>query len=73
MQPDINKSYLEIEPHKIIKEKIVILRSLRYQNQFISYKFLENYNNILFVGKKDEYNELKKKFKTLNIIIVKTF
>ena len=60
-KPDINKSYLEIEPHKIIKEKIVILRSLRYQNQFISYKFLENYNNILFVGKKDEYNELKKR------------
>lgn len=73
VQPDINKSYLEIEPHKIIKEKIVILRSLRYQNQFISYKFLENFNNILFVGKKDEYNELKKEIQNLEYYNCKDF
>ena len=63
MQPDISQTYLDVEPHKKITNKIVILRSLRYKNQFINYNFIENYKDTLFVGTKDEYDELKKKLK----------
>ena len=65
VQPDLNQIYLDVEPHKDFVNKIVILRSPRYQNQFINYKFLRNYNDLLFVGKKDEYNELKKEIENL--------
>ena len=59
VQPDISQTYLDVEPHKKITNKIVILRSLRYKNQFINYNFIENYKDTLFVGTKDEYDELK--------------
>ena len=59
----MNQIYLDVEPHKDFVQHI--LRSPRYQNQFINYKFLRNYNDLLFVGKKDEYNELKKEIENL--------
>tara|TARA_B100000575_G_C23076614_1_gene620151 strand:- start:462 stop:1382 length:921 start_codon:yes stop_codon:yes gene_type:complete len=65
VQPDITETYLDVEPHKNITNKIVILRSLRYKNQFISYNFIEKYNDTLFVGTRDEYVELKKEIKNL--------
>ncbi len=66
VQPDISQTYLDVEPHKKITNKIVILRSLRYKNQFINYNFIENYKDTLFVGTKDEYDELKKEIKNLD-------
>tara|TARA_B110000027_G_scaffold134150_1_gene165212 strand:+ start:1391 stop:2323 length:933 start_codon:yes stop_codon:yes gene_type:complete len=50
---------IEVDPHETIKNRIVIMRSLRRQNRMISYKFLNNYESPLFVGLKDEYEELK--------------
>ena len=47
IQPDIDIPYISVDPHNEIKKKIVILRSQRYKNHFISYKFLENYDDIL--------------------------
>ncbi len=73
VQPDINQPYLEVAPHKELQNKITVLRSLRYQNQFISYKFLENYSNILFIGTRDEYIALKKDVKNLEFYDCKNF
>lgn len=73
VQPDISQAYLNVEPHRSIVNKIVILRSLRYQNQFINYKFIENYKDTLFVGTKDEYNELKKEIKNMEFYDCKDF
>ncbi len=73
VQPDISKAYIDVEPHKTIKNKIVVLRSLRYQNQFINYEFIQNYEDILFVGTKDEYSELKKEIKNLEFHDCKDF
>ncbi len=73
VQPDTNQVYLDVEPHKEIINKVVILRSPRYQNQFINYKFLENYDDTLYVGREDEYNMLKKDIKNLKFHNCKDF
>ncbi len=73
VQPDILESYINVKPHDIIKNKIVILRTLRYQNHFINYKFLENYKDLLFVGTKNEYEDLQKDVKNLEFHDCKDF
>ncbi len=65
MQPNIDEPYLSVQQHDKIVNKIIILRSLRYRNQFINYNFLENYDNIFYVGTQDEYKDLKKEVKNL--------
>jgi len=73
VQPDIYQPYLDVKPHNSIVKKIVVLRSLRYRNQFINYNFLENYKDILFVGTRDEYENLKKEVKNLEFYNCKDF
>ena len=41
------------------------MRSLRRQNKFIDYSFLSNYEKIVFLGLKDEFDDLKIKIKNL--------
>lgn len=58
--PDLSEPYIETPEHQSIKNKIIILRSLRYKNHLIDYKFLNNYDqDFLFIGLKNEYDELK--------------
>ena len=63
---DLTNPYIEVEEHKNIKNKIVIMRSLRRQNNLISYDFLNNFENPLFLGLKNEYDNLKKVIKNLD-------
>ena len=73
IQVDLTDPYLEVEPHEKIKNKIVIHRTFRHRNQFINDKFLENEKNLLFVGTKDEYEDLKKDAKNLEIYDCKDY
>ncbi len=73
IQVDLTDPYLEVEPHEKIKNKIIIHRTFRHRNQFINYKFLENEKNLLFVGTKDEYEDLKKDAKNLEIYDCKDY
>ena len=73
IQPDIEEPYLSVQQHEKITNKIVIQRSFRYRNQFINYKFLENYDNIFFIGTKDEHEDLKKEIKNLQFYDCKDF
>ena len=57
---DLSEKYLEVKESEKFKNYIVILRSLRRQNKFINYSFLNNYKNIVFVGLKNEFDDLKK-------------
>tara|TARA_Y100001970_G_scaffold293816_1_gene443456 strand:+ start:8637 stop:9515 length:879 start_codon:yes stop_codon:yes gene_type:complete len=57
--PDLSNSYLDVENNNNFKKKIVIMRSLRRQNKNIDYSFLNNYDDLLFVGLKEEYDILK--------------
>ena len=36
---NMEDSFLSVEPHQAIKNKIVIVRSPRYRNEYINYKF----------------------------------
>ena len=65
IQPNLIEPYLDVDAHKKIVNKVVIHRTFRYRNHFINYKFLENYENLFFIGTKDEYEDLKKEVKNL--------
>lgn len=58
---DLSAPYLNSTEHKNIKDKIVILRTFRYRNHFINYKFLNKIEeDIIFIGLKEEFEDLKK-------------
>ena len=73
VQVNLNEKFLEVENHFSLKNKIVILRSLRYQNPFIDYSFLEKYENAYYIGTYEEYKELKKIVKNLQYHDCKNF
>ena len=64
-QTDLSEEFITVDEHKKIKNKIVIQRSLRRQNHLINYKFLNKYEDVYFVGVKNEYEELKKEINNL--------
>ena len=70
---DLTMPHLYAEDHKTIKNKVVILRSLRRQSHFINYKFMSKYNNLLFVGLEEEYKNLKKEVPNLEFYNCKDF
>ena len=70
---NLARPYLSVNMHKHLKNKIVIMRSTRRKNEFINYKFLNKFKNILFLGLKDEYNDLKKQIKNLKFYDAKDF
>jgi hypothetical protein len=58
---DLHKPFLDTQEHDKIKNKIVISRSLRNKNSFIDYSFLNDFcDQLIFIGLKDEYLDLKK-------------
>ena len=63
--PDLSKKYLEVNNHEKFKDYIVIMRSLRRQNKFINYSFLSSYKNIVFIGLRNEFDNLKTKINNL--------
>ena len=58
--PNIDEPYIEVDDHDKLKNKIVIVRSLRRKNFLINYKFLNSYKNLIFLGLKNEFLDLKK-------------
>jgi hypothetical protein len=73
VQVDLTDPYMDVKPHDKIKNKIVIHRTFRHRNQFINYKFLENYNDLIFVGIRSEYEDLKKDVKNLEFYECKDY
>jgi len=73
IQYNLNNKFIDVEEHSKIKNKIVILRSLRYQNHFINYNFLENFENAYYIGTQAEYVALKKDLKNLEFYECKDF
>ncbi len=67
VQVDLSLPYMDVSEHKDIVNKIVIHRTFRHRNQFINYKFLRNYQDLIFIGTKDEYEDLKKDVPNLEI------
>ena len=58
---DLSTPYLNSTEHKSVRDKIVILRTFRYRNHFINYEFLNKFDeNIIFIGLKEEFEDLRK-------------
>ena len=69
----LDEPYLiNIDQHSI-KNKIIIIRSRRRKNYFINYNFLKNYNDVLFLGLIEEFEELKKEIPNLMFHDCKNF
>jgi len=73
MHTDLSLPYLFAEPHKILKQKIVIVRSTRRNSRLIDYSFLRKYKNLLFIGLEDEFKSLKKQIPNLEFYDCKNF
>jgi len=73
VQYDLIEPYLDVKANELAKDKIIIHRTFRYRNYFINYKFLNDYKNLLFVGIKDEYEDLKKEINNLEFHNCKDF
>ena len=73
IHPDLNLAFLEAENHKEITNKIIIQRTFRYRNNFVNFNFLNNYNDLYFVGTFEEYKDLKSEVKNLSFYECKDF
>lgn len=70
---NLNEPFLTAEHHIKFKKKIIIQRTFRYRNDLISYDFLNDYKDLLFVGTNDEYEDLKSVVKNLEFYDCKDF
>ena len=70
---NVENTYLSIKPHDSIKNKIIVSRSPRYRNAFLNYKFLKNTKNLLCIGLKEEFQDLKREVNNLEFYDCKDF
>jgi len=70
---NLNEPYVSANKHQNFNNNIVIMRSLRRQNDLVNYSFLNDYKNILFLGLNDEYISLKKNLSNLEHYESKNF
>jgi|TARA_B110000881_G_C18556257_1_gene507111 hypothetical protein len=70
---DIAEKFLDVKKFNNFNNKIVIVRSTRNRNYFINYNFLRNVKNIVCVGLKEEYENLKKDIPHLEFYDCKDF
>lgn len=70
---NIEEKFLDVENLNNFKDKITILRSPRYRNQYINYNFLSDFKNLVCIGLESEYLDLKKEVKNLEFHNCKNF
>ena len=57
---NLSQAWLSVTPDKAFADKIVLARSSRYNNPLIDHSFLSQYPDLVFVGVKSEYDEMRK-------------
>ena len=72
-QEDLSLPYMFVDDHPAIKNRIVIQRTFRFRNIYINYEFIKNYENSLFIGIKEEFDDLKKEIPNLEFYEPKNF
>jgi hypothetical protein len=70
---DLGKPWLAVEPDTRFHNSIVLARSSRYHAPGISYSFLNQYPNLVFVGVPDEYEAMRKEIPSLQYQPVTNF
>ena len=70
---DLTVPYLDNIDNHNLKNKIIIIRTKRRRNNLINYTFLNEYQNVLFLGLEDEYNDLKREIPSMEFYECKDF
>jgi len=70
---NMENSFLSAKPHNAIQNKIILVRSPRYRNEYINYNFLKNTKNLLCIGLKSEFENIKKEVHDLEFYDCKDF
>jgi hypothetical protein len=70
---DLGKKWLSAAPDTNYGNSIIIARSMRYNAPGISYAFLNAYENLFFVGVKEEFELMKKQVAKLVFLPVDDF
>jgi len=73
VQTDLSQKYLSAHDVDGFKDKITMVRTLRWNNFHINYDALRDVDNIVFLGLKNEYDNLKTLIPKLNFHEVKDF
>ena len=73
LHPDYESKYLDVDQNNVFNNYVVIQRTFRYRNPYIDYKFLNKYDNLLFVGTRNEFEDMKKEVKNLKFYDCKDF
>jgi hypothetical protein len=71
--PSLWQNWLTVEPDTNYADKIIIARSERYRNSSLNYSFLKKYDNLVFVGVKSEYDDMRKAIPDLQWLQVDDF
>jgi len=71
--PDLSLPSLFVKENKQFENKVIIIRSTKRKNIFINYRFLIDYKDLIFIGLKDEYLDLKKEVSNLEFYECKNF
>ena len=69
---NFGEKFIDAEDHQL-KNKIIIQRSFRYRNYYIDYSFLNNFEDLYFVGTREEFNDLNSIVKNLKYYECKDF
>jgi hypothetical protein len=70
---DLSIPWLEAPGNADYKDSIVIARSHRYRNPGINFGFLKKYQNLVFLGLPEEYEDIKKVLPGISYAPVKDF
>jgi len=70
---DLTKKFLFTKKRKKYSSFIVIIRSLRRQNETVRFNFLKKYKKIIFLGLKTEYLSIKKQIPNIKFYECKNF
>lgn len=73
VNPVLWTPWIKVEPNKQYADTIVMARSERYRNFTINYKFLNNYEKIVFIGVESEYKDIKKTLPNIKWVQVNNF
>lgn len=68
---DLSTPWISVTPYK--KHKILVNRTERYRNININYSFLQEYNDITFVGLQDEYENFTRDVPNANFYCASNF
>ncbi|MCE7038818.1 hypothetical protein [Dyadobacter sp. CY312] len=73
VNPILWTPWVTVEPNKFYADTIVMARSERYRNFTVNYKFLNDYQNIVFIGVESEYKDIKKTIPHIKWVQVSNF